>query len=67
MELKNEDKLVENLKNESNINQKEETLLLEDFISHHCSEPNFNASLYSDIFNLLISNRIPFKETKNEK
>jgi len=62
MELQNEEKLLISLQSEITKNQKEETLLLEEFISHHCSELNFNAPLYANTFTRLLETRIPFKE-----
>ncbi len=57
METENLDvKLFENLN--SSLNRKDEIFLLDEFINRHQSDENYNDSLYSKIFNLLLETKL---------
>jgi hypothetical protein len=57
METENLDvKLFENLK--SSQNRKDEIFLIDEFINRHQSDENYNDSLYTNIFNLLLETKL---------
>lgn len=55
-----EKRLLEMLKSENQI--KEETLILDEFISKNCSETQFENDIYYEIFKTLLNNKLKIVE-----
>ena len=55
-----EKKLLEIIKKQNN--SKEETLILDDFISKNCSETQFENEIYYEIFKTLLQNKLKIVE-----
>lgn len=53
-------KLLDVIRKENSV--KEETLLLDEFISKNCSETMFEHEIYYEIFNTLLNNKLKIVE-----
>jgi hypothetical protein len=55
-----EKKLLELIRKENSV--KEETLILDEFISKNCSETQFENEIYYEIFKTLLNNKLKIVE-----